>query len=107
MTIVPIFCSFFASCNHSFRQKEETMNNETMIATALHVLYLRLQTLRDLEPLEAVEADLATYYQDTLEEADAALAQVETEIDQLKTELEYHHQRFQEVQKQQSKERKE
>jgi len=82
------------------------MNNESMIDTALHVLYLRLQTLRDLEPMEAVEANLATYYQDTLEEAYAALAQVETEVDQLNIELEYHHQRFQEVQKQKSKEQK-
>ena len=70
------------------------MDNENIIAAALHVLYLRLHTLRDLEPIEAVEADLAKYYQDTLEEAYAALAQVETEIDQFHAELEYHHQRL-------------
>ncbi len=80
------------------------MDNENIIVTALHVLYLRLQTLRDLDPAEAVEVDLSSYYQDTLEEAYAALAQVETEIDQLNAELEFHHQRFQDVQKQQSKE---
>ncbi len=82
------------------------MSNETIIASALDVLYSRLQTLRDLEPTKAVATDLAPYYQETLEEAYAALAQVETEIDQLNAELEYHHQRFQEVQEQ-SKEHKE
>ena len=63
------------------------MDNENIIAAALHVLYLRLQTLRDLDPTEAVEADLSSYYQDSLEEAYAALAQVETEIDQLNAKL--------------------
>jgi hypothetical protein len=84
--------------------KRGSMDTEDMTFTALHVLYGRLQTLRSLELLEVIDANFSTYYQDILEEAYAALAQVETEIDQLNAELEYHHQRFQEARDQQSQE---
>jgi uncharacterized coiled-coil protein SlyX len=74
------------------------MDNEDATVVALHTLYLRLATLRSWEVLDMGEAEPQPGYQDLLEEAYAALAEVETEIDQLRAELEYHHQRLEAVQ---------
>jgi hypothetical protein len=70
------------------------MDNENATVVALHALYVRLATLRSWEVLDGGEAEPQPGYQDLLEEAYAALAEVETELDQLGAELEYHHHRL-------------
>jgi DNA repair ATPase RecN len=75
------------------------MDNENATVVALHALYTRLATLRSWEVSALGEADSLQDYQDLLEEAYAALAEVETELDQLGAELEYHRHRLETTRK--------
>ena len=66
---------------------------ETTIAT-LRRLCVRLETLRHLEIADLQLPAQQGHYEQTLEDAYAALAQVETALDELGQELEYQHQRL-------------
>jgi uncharacterized coiled-coil protein SlyX len=83
------------------------MDNESPTITALHALYVRLASLREIEVSERGGETPLDYQQVLIEEAFAALSQVETEVDALRTELEYHHQRFDAEKTQQSEHRSE
>ncbi len=72
------------------------MERETTIAS-LQKLCARLETLRHLEIADLQLPDQQKHYEQTLEDAYAALAQVETALDTLGQELEYQHQRLGEV----------
>src|SRR5947209_7977842 len=72
------------------------MNELELEATieALHVLAARLETLRHMENTERELPDQQKQYATLLEDAYTALAQVETTVDELGQELEYHHERL-------------
>ncbi len=63
----------------------------TTIAS-LQKLYARLETLRHLDIADLQFPGQQKYYEHTLEDAYAALAQVETALDELGQELEFQHQ---------------
>ena len=69
---------------------------ETTIAS-LQKLSARLETLRHLEIADLQLPGQQKLYEQTLEDAYAALAQVETALDKLGQELEYQHQRLGEM----------
>ena len=69
------------------------MDKESETIIALHELYVRLASLRERSFREASELPF-DYEQTLIEEAYAALSQVETELNALRAELEYHNQRF-------------
>jgi hypothetical protein len=80
-------------------REASTMNEierETTIAS-LQKLSARLETLRDLDIADLRLPGQQKHYEQTLEDAYAALAQVETALDKLGQELEYQHQRLGEV----------
>jgi hypothetical protein len=60
----------------------------------LRTLYARLETLRHMEGDEIVLLNQQKQYEQTLEDAYAALALLETKVDELGQELEYQHQRL-------------
>ncbi len=66
---------------------------ETTIAS-LRRLCARLETLRHLDITDLQLLGQQKYYEQTLEDAYAALDQVETALDELGQELEYEHQRL-------------
>jgi hypothetical protein len=68
----------------------------TTIAS-LQKLCARLETLRHLDIADLLLPGQQKHYEHTLEDAYAALAQVETALDTLGQELEYQHQRLGEV----------
>jgi hypothetical protein len=72
------------------------MNELEIEATieALRTLASRLETLRHLEPVAQELPEEQKQYATLLDDAYAALAQVETMVDELGQELEYHHQRL-------------
>ena len=70
------------------------MDSESPTIAALHTLYIRLTSLRGIELADSGVEHSLSYEQTLIEEAYAALSQVETELDALRTELEYHNQRF-------------
>jgi hypothetical protein len=67
------------------------------IIEVLRTLSARLETLRHLDGVEVVHLHQQKQYEQTLEDAYAAFAQLETKIDELGQELEYQHQRLGEV----------
>ena len=69
---------------------------ETTI-TSLRTLHARLETLRHLEIADLLLPGQQKLSEQTLEDAYAALAQVETALDELGPELEFQHQRLGEV----------
>jgi hypothetical protein len=60
----------------------------------LRTLCARLDTLRHLDGAEIVLLHQQKHYEQTLEDAYAAFAQLETKVDELGQELEYQHQRL-------------
>jgi len=73
------------------------MMNEIERATttaSLQKLCARLETLRHLDIADLQLPGQQKHYEQTLEDAYAALAQVETALDKLGQELEYQHQRL-------------
>ena len=60
----------------------------------LRALFARLETLRHMEKTELELPEQQKHYATLLEDAYAALAQVETRVDELRQELEYHHERL-------------
>jgi len=66
---------------------------ETTITT-LRRLCARLEKLRHLDITDLQLPDRQEHYEQTLEDAYAALAQVETTLDELGQELEFQHQRL-------------
>src|SRR5262245_20204874 len=73
-----------------------TMNEIGIEATiaSLRQLCARLEALRHLEMADLLLPGRQKHYEQTLEDAYASLAQVETAVDELSQELEYHHQRL-------------
>ena len=69
------------------------IERETTIAS-LQKLCARLETLRHLDIVDLQLPDQQKHHEQTLEDAYAALAQVETALDELSQELEFQHQRF-------------
>jgi hypothetical protein len=69
------------------------IERETTIAS-LQKLCARLETLRHLEIADLLLPEQQKHYEQTLEDAYAALAQVETALDELGQELEFQHQRL-------------
>ena len=72
------------------------IERETTIAS-LQKLCARLETLRHLEIADLQLPEQQKHYERTLEDAYAALAEVETALDKLGQELEFQHQRLGEV----------
>jgi len=72
------------------------MNEIEIEATieALRTLTSRLETFRHMEKTELALPDQQKHYANLLEDAYAALAEVETSVDELRQELEYHHERL-------------
>jgi DNA repair ATPase RecN len=70
------------------------MDNIEAIIEALHTLSARLETLRTMERSELRLPGRAEQYRSTLEDAYAAYCKIETAVDELGQELEYHHQRL-------------
>jgi hypothetical protein len=72
------------------------MNEIKIEATieALRTLTARLESLRHMEKTDRELPDQETHYANLLEDAYAALAEVETSVDELRLELEYHHERL-------------
>ncbi len=66
---------------------------ETTIA-ALHTLVAGLETLRHMQQTEPALPDQQQQYANVLEDAFAALARIETTVDELGQKLEYHHERL-------------
>jgi hypothetical protein len=66
------------------------MSDQADITTKLQSLYAFLDELRSMDTADV----LSTPYHPTVEAAYAALGQLETEIDSLGQELEFHHQRL-------------
>jgi hypothetical protein len=60
----------------------------------LRILTARLETLRHMEKTDLELQDQQTHYANLLEDAYAALAEVETSVDELRQELEYHNERL-------------
>ena len=60
----------------------------------LRTLTARLETLRHMEKTDLESLDQQTHYANLLEDAYAALAQVETSVDELRQELEYNNERL-------------
>jgi hypothetical protein len=80
--------------------REAEMMNEIERATtiaSLQKLSARLETLRYLDIADLQLPEQQKYYEQTLEDAYAALAQVETALDELGQELEFQHRRLGEV----------
>ena len=75
------------------------MNEREIEATiaSLRMLHAWLETLRHLEIADLLLPGQQKHHEQTLEDAYAALAQVETALDELGQELEFQHQRFGEV----------
>jgi hypothetical protein len=77
--------------------KELGAMNEIEIEAALaslRTLCARVETLRHLEYVDLLLPGQQKHYEQTLEDAYAALAQVETALDKLGQELEFQHQRL-------------
>lgn len=60
----------------------------------LRTLTARLEALRHMEKAELELPGQQKHYATLLEDAYAALAQVETAVDELRQEVEYHHERL-------------
>lgn len=70
------------------------MHETETIIQALYTLFARLETLRTLTDADVLLPDRKAQYERMLEEAYAALAQVEAALDELGQELEAQHQRL-------------
>ena len=70
------------------------MTDQKSTLSALRSFYARLETLRNTEDSDMVFPGKQEDYQKTLEAAYTLFAQVETELDALSQELEYHHHRL-------------
>lgn len=70
------------------------MDNFEALIGALHTLSARLETLRTMERSELRVPGQSDQYRRTLEDAYAAYSRIETAVDELGQELEYHHQRL-------------
>ncbi len=74
------------------------MNGPDDICAALHTVYARLGTLARITSAdEPLLGGSQARYHEIIEDAYAALSRVETAVDALRTELEYQHQRLDEI----------
>jgi hypothetical protein len=74
--------------------RKTTMSKQEATIQAVHTLYARLETLRQMKVSDLLSPGQQTTVEQTLEEAYAALAKIETELDELGETLEYHHARL-------------
>lgn len=70
---------------------------EEAIKQAVQTLFEKLATLRSLKTEDILLPGRQTSYERTIEETYAALVYVETALDALATELEYHHARIEHI----------
>ena len=70
------------------------MSKQEATILALQTLYARLDTLRHMKVSDMLYPGQQTAFEQTIEEAYAALAKIETELDELGETLEYHHARL-------------
>lgn len=70
------------------------MNKQEVTIQALQTLYARLDTLRHMKVSDMLSPGQQRRFEQTLEDAYAALAKMETELDELGETLEYHHARL-------------
>ncbi|MFL5624769.1 MAG: hypothetical protein ACJ788_04145 [Ktedonobacteraceae bacterium] len=70
------------------------MSKQELTIQALQTLYARLDALRHMKASDMLSQGQQTTFEQTLEEAYAALAKIETELDELGETLEYHHARL-------------
>ena len=68
--------------------------DEQVIITALHTLYERLETLRNMQAPDILLPGRQKQYEQILEDAYAALVLVEKEVDELSEQLDFEHQRI-------------
>ena len=74
--------------------RKTTMSKQEATIQALQTLYARLDTLRHIKVSDMLYPGQQTTFEQTIEEAYAALAKIETELDELGETLEYHHARL-------------
>ena len=74
--------------------RKTTMSKQEATIQSVHTLYARLETLRNMKVTDMLSPGQQTTVEQTLEEAYAALAKIETELDELGETLEYHHARL-------------
>ena len=70
------------------------MSNQEATIQALQTLYARLDALRHMNVSDILYPGQQTMVEQTIEEAYAALAKIETELEELGETLEYHHARL-------------
>ena len=70
------------------------MNKQEATIQAVQTLYARLDTLRYMKVSDMLSPGQQTTFEQTIEEAYAALAKIETELEELGESLEYHHARL-------------
>ena len=74
------------------------MNNPEDISATLRIIYARLDTLARITSANIPLSDgPQMHYHEIIEESYVALGEVETVIEELRTELEYQHQRLDEI----------
>ncbi len=74
------------------------MNDLEEIYAALHIVYARLDTLASITASNIlIPGGPQARYHEIVEEAGAALGQVETVVDMLRAQLEYEHRRLDEA----------
>jgi hypothetical protein len=74
--------------------RKTTMSRQEATIQAVQTLYARLETLRQMKVSDMLSPGQQTTFEQTLEEAYAALAKIETELDELGETLVYHHARL-------------
>ena len=74
--------------------RKTTMRKQEATIQAVQTLYARLETLRHMKVSDLLSPGQQTTVEQTLEEAYAALAKLETELDGLGETLEYQHARL-------------
>src|SRR5207248_5730272 len=74
--------------------RKTTMSKQEATIQALQTLYARLDALRHMKVSDMLSPGQQTTFEQTIEEAYAALAKIETELDELGETLEYHHARL-------------
>ena len=70
------------------------MSKQEATIQALQTLYARLDSLRHMKVSDMLDKGQQTTFEQTIEDAYAAMAKIERELDELGETLEYHHARL-------------
>ena len=74
--------------------RKTMMSKQEATIQAVQTLYARLDTLHHMKVSDILYPGQQTAFEQTIEEAYAALAKIETELEELGETLEYHHARL-------------